>query len=172
MQHRSIGAALPQRARVAATDPLQALKLVYERAFSAYESRLSDLSLTASDSASNGLREDVVIALHALECARREYREALLQTAFGGATSERYPTLPASAETALRELRLRYNAVHAAYRGCVRALNEAVTSGAGPSRELLEKEAAALRELTEARANLLAAIAKGHQPPSRQEQST
>ena len=89
-----------------------------------------------------------------------------MQTAFGGATPERSPILPPSTETALRELRLRYSAAHATYRSRGRALNEAVTSGKGPSLELLEKEAAALRELTEARADLLAAIAKGHQPPS------
>ena len=163
----------PEADPVAATDHLQALKLEYESAFSASKARpFSDLSLAVSSSASNGLREDVVIALHALEYARREYREALLQTAFGGAAPERWPTQPPSAETALRELRLRYSAAHAAYRSCVHALNEAVASEKEPSLESMEKEAAASRELTEARAHLLAAIAKDTSRLPREDHST
>lgn len=60
---------------------------------------------------------------------------------------------------ALRELRLRYNAAYAAYQSCVMALNEAVMAGVKPSPELLGNEANSLRELTEARSNLLRALA-------------
>jgi len=73
--------------QVAATD-LDALKLNYSCAYSAYESRLAALSQASSSAASNGLREDFARAIHALECARRKYREALLLTAFGGASAE------------------------------------------------------------------------------------
>jgi hypothetical protein len=60
----------------------------------------------------------------------------------------------------LRELRLKYNAAYTAYQSCVIALNEAALSGQAPSAELLENEAKSLRELTEARAKLLAAMAE------------
>ena len=55
-------------------------------------------------------------------------------------------------------LRMKYNAAYAAYKECVRALNDASMSGESPSALFLEKEADALHELTEARANLLAAM--------------
>lgn len=54
-------------------------------------------------------------------------------------------------ETKLRELRQRYQAAYNAYQSCVDALTAAMKQG-GPSDELLEKEAKALRELNEARA--------------------
>jgi hypothetical protein len=62
-------------------------------------------------------------------------------------------------DAAIRELRLRYNAAYSAYQSCVMALNEAVFSGTKPSPELIEKEAKALHELTEARGKLLRALA-------------
>jgi hypothetical protein len=71
--------------QVVATD-LDALKLNYSCAFAAYESRLAALSQASSSADLNGLREDLARAIHALECARREYRDALLLTAFGGAS--------------------------------------------------------------------------------------
>ena len=61
---------------------------------------------------------------------------------------------------------MRYNAAYTAYQSCVLALNEAATSGNAPTPELLKNEAASLRELTEARANLLTALAEqGNKPP-------
>jgi hypothetical protein len=74
-------------------------------------------------------------------------------------TMPRMP-LPAPSEADLRELRLRYNAAYSAYQSCLIALNEAAMSGQAPSRSLLENEANALRELTEARGNLIAAMAQ------------
>ena len=74
--------------QVVATD-LDALKLNYSCAFSAYESRLAALSQASSDTALTGLREDLAKAVHALDCARHEYREALLLTAFGDASAEK-----------------------------------------------------------------------------------
>jgi hypothetical protein len=59
--------------------------------------------------------------------------------------------MPGVTEAELRELRQRYNAAYTAYQSCVLALNEASVSGKGASRDLLENEARALRELTEAR---------------------
>ena len=61
-------------------------------------------------------------------------------------------------EAALRDLRLVYNAAYTAYQACVHALNEATISGTPPSTELFKNEATALRNLTEARAKLLAAL--------------
>ena len=62
-------------------------------------------------------------------------------------------------DTELRALRLKYNAAYAAYQSCVMALNEAVMSGKKPTPSLLENEAAALRELTDARGKLLSDLA-------------
>lgn len=68
--------------------------------------------------------------------------------------------LPAAiAESDVRTLRMRYNAAYAAYQSCVMALNEAALNGQIPSPELLESEGAALSDLTEARGQLLAAMA-------------
>ena len=66
---------------------------------------------------------------------------------------------PVPSEADLRALRLRYNAAYSAYQSCLMALNEAAMSGQPPSKQLLENEAKALRELTEARGDLLAAMA-------------
>jgi hypothetical protein len=66
---------------------------------------------------------------------------------------------PAPTEADLRDLRLRYNAAYSAYQNCVISLNEVAMSGQAASQELLKNEAAALRDLTEARATLLAAMA-------------
>jgi hypothetical protein len=66
--------------------------------------------------------------------------------------------MPKATEAALQTLRMRYKAAYTAYQSCVRALTEASMSGALLSKELLENEAKALRELTEARGNLLAAM--------------
>ena len=66
--------------------------------------------------------------------------------------------LPVPSDADLRELRLRYNAAYSAYQSCVIALNTASMTGQAASPELLTNEAAALRELTEARAALLAAM--------------
>ena len=62
-------------------------------------------------------------------------------------------------EADMRALRLRYNAAYSAYQDCMIAINEAAMSGQPASPELLKNEAKALRELTEARGNLLAAMA-------------
>lgn len=70
---------------------------------------------------------------------------------------------PVSKEADLRQIRLRYNAAYAAYQSCLIALNEAAMSGQKPSKVLLESEAKALRELTEARGHLLAAMARASQ---------
>jgi uncharacterized protein YegP (UPF0339 family) len=74
--------------KVGATDQLRALKVKYESAYASYESRLAVISSKAVSADSLVLREDIAKALQELECARREYREALLQTAFGGTDSE------------------------------------------------------------------------------------
>jgi hypothetical protein len=66
--------------------------------------------------------------------------------------------MPTITDAELRELRLRYNAAYAAYQGCMIALNEAVMTGEAASPALLKKEAEALRELTEARGELLEAM--------------
>ena len=72
--------------------------------------------------------------------------------------------LPAPSEADLRELRLRYNAAYSAYQSCLIALNEVAMSGQAPSKALLENEAKALRELTDARGNLIAAMAQAAMP--------
>jgi hypothetical protein len=64
----------------------------------------------------------------------------------------------APSEADLRALRLRYNAAYSAYQACLIAVNEAALSGQGASSDLLKKEAEALRELTDARGQLLAAM--------------
>jgi hypothetical protein len=58
----------------------------------------------------------------------------------------------------LQSLRLKYNTAYTAYRSCVEALSRTSVDGGTPSRDLLEKEAYALRNLTDARTNLLAAM--------------
>ena len=67
--------------------------------------------------------------------------------------------LLAISEADVRTLRMRYNAAYSAYQSCVLSLNEAAMAGQRPSQELLNSEAAALFELTEARGQLLAAMA-------------
>ena len=71
------------------------------------------------------------------------------------------PGMPQSApsEADLRTLRLRYNAAYSAYQACLIAMNEAAMSGQTASPELLKHEAEALRELNDARGNLIAAMA-------------
>jgi hypothetical protein len=61
----------------------------------------------------------------------------------------------------LRTLKQKYKIAYDAYQSCVKALTEAGLGGNKPSAELLHQEAEALRALTEARAQLLAAIAAG-----------
>jgi signal transduction histidine kinase len=58
-------------------------------------------------------------------------------------------------------LKQKYKIAHDAYQSCVRALTQAVMNGDKPSADLLEKEANTLRQLTEARGGLLAAMAGG-----------
>ena len=65
------------------------------------------------------------------------------------------------APEALQVLRMKYHAAYDAYRSCVEALSKASMNGGAPSQELLHNEGEALRELTEARANLLAAMRAG-----------
>jgi len=60
----------------------------------------------------------------------------------------------------LLTLRTKYNVAYSAYRSCVEALSRASTTGRPPSQDLLDAEARALRELTEARGSLLAAMRK------------
>ena len=55
-------------------------------------------------------------------------------------------------------LRLKYRIAYSAYRSCFDALSKASVGVEAPSKELLQREAAALREFGDARANLLAAI--------------
>ena len=69
--------------------------------------------------------------------------------------------MPRLSEAALRTLRLRYNSAYTASQSCVRALTEAAASGVVPSADLLTQESKALRQLTDARAELLAAMAAG-----------
>jgi hypothetical protein len=66
--------------------------------------------------------------------------------------------MPLATETALHELRMRYQAAYTAYQGCVRAVTEATMSGTVPSAALLEQEAKALGALAALRASLLAAM--------------
>ena len=70
---------------------------------------------------------------------------------------------PLPTEADLLQLRLRYNAAYSAYQSCVIALNTAALTGQTASPELLKNEAEALRELTEARGYLLAAMAAASQ---------
>jgi|SRR5688572_10198816 hypothetical protein len=77
---------------------------------------------------------------------------------------KRWRTMPGMAqavptEADLRTLRLRYNAAYSAYQACLIAINEAAMSGQTASADLLKNEAAALRELNDARGNLIAAMA-------------
>jgi len=58
----------------------------------------------------------------------------------------------------LQALRLKYRIAYDAYRTCFDALSKASVRGEGPSMELLKREAEALREFGEARANLLASM--------------
>jgi hypothetical protein len=71
---------------------------------------------------------------------------------------------PAPSEADLRTLRLRYNAAYAAYQSCLIALNEAAMSREAPPPVLLKSEADALRELNEARGNLIAAMGQLTRP--------
>jgi hypothetical protein len=57
----------------------------------------------------------------------------------------------------LRTLRMKYKVAYEAYQSCVRA----GTKGEKASADLLEQETVALRQLTETRARLLAAMADG-----------
>ena len=61
----------------------------------------------------------------------------------------------------LRTLKHKYKIAYEAYQSCVKALTEAARGGDKPSAKLLSKEAEALRALTDARAQLLAAIGAG-----------
>ncbi len=61
-------------------------------------------------------------------------------------------------QATLRKLRSRYNAAFPAYQRCARALSEATLSGNAPSEQLVVEEDEALRELTQARRNLVAAV--------------
>jgi hypothetical protein len=72
------------------------------------------------------------------------------------------PEMPEAAitDTDVRVLRMRYNAAYSAYQNCVIAINAAAMAGQAASTELLQNEAAALRELTEARGQLLMAMAE------------
>ena len=58
----------------------------------------------------------------------------------------------------LQAFRLKYRIAYDAYRTCFDALSKASVRGEGPSMELLKREAEALREFSESRANLLAAM--------------
>ena len=69
--------------------------------------------------------------------------------------------LPATSDH-LQVLRMKYNAAYDGYRSCVDALSKASMNGHAPLRELLDAEVKALRELTEARATLLAAMRGEH----------
>lgn len=68
--------------------------------------------------------------------------------------------MPPATDAQLQLLRLKYNVAYTAYRSRVNALSEAAMEGKAHSAELLEHEAEILRELNEARANLLAAMAE------------
>jgi hypothetical protein len=57
-----------------------------------------------------------------------------------------------------QSLRLKYDAAYTVYRSCVEAISKASIDGAAPSPGLLQKEANAVRELTESRADLLSAM--------------
>ena len=65
---------------------------------------------------------------------------------------------PSITQAQPQSLRLTYNAAYTAYRSCDEALSKASMGVGPPSPDLLQKEANALRELTKARANLLAAM--------------
>jgi hypothetical protein len=61
-------------------------------------------------------------------------------------------------QSQMQSLRLTYDAAYTAYRSCVEALSKGSMAAETPSPDLLLKEATALRELTQARANLLVAM--------------
>lgn len=61
-------------------------------------------------------------------------------------------------DATLQSLRLKYNAALAAHQGRMRALTEASMAGTAPSRELVEAEVRARRELDRARERLLAGM--------------
>jgi hypothetical protein len=65
---------------------------------------------------------------------------------------------PSITRAQLQPLPLKYNAAYTAYRGCVDALSKASVDGEAPSPDRLQKEATTLRELADARSNLLAAM--------------
>ena len=77
-----------------------------------------------------------------------------------GAQSAHTRSLSVSDHT-LRTLQLKYKIAYEAYQSCVKALSETGMNGNKPSAELLDNEAKALAALTEARGNLLAAMAAG-----------
>ena len=64
-------------------------------------------------------------------------------------------------ETAVRELRLRYQAAHSAYQSCMRALLDPSMESAPLYAELAEYEAKAEQALSDARHNLLVALRAG-----------
>lgn len=68
--------------------------------------------------------------------------------------------MPRVTEAKLFELRMKYQAAYAAHQSCLRALTEATFGGGVVSAGLVEQEAAALRKLTQIRAELLAALAE------------
>jgi hypothetical protein len=73
--------------------------------------------------------------------------------------TETFRPMARSTLAALREFRLKYKVAYEAYQSCVQA--NAALKGHKPPADLLERETAALRRLSETRADLLAAMAEG-----------
>ena len=64
--------------------------------------------------------------------------------------------MPPITDDELRDLRQKYHCAYTAHQSCMRARSDEAMSGKPPSQELIRREAAALRELIEARARQLA----------------
>ena len=68
--------------------------------------------------------------------------------------------MPTPYHAELRSLRMKYKSASTAHESCARAIKEAKQRGEEPSHELLEQLDKALLAVTEARAKLLAAMAR------------
>ncbi len=68
----------------------------------------------------------------------------------------RIGNVPPVTDAELRHLRQKYHSAYTAHQNCVQARNHAIMSGLPPSTEQLQREAAALRALADARSRQLA----------------
>ena len=68
--------------------------------------------------------------------------------------------MPTPYNASLRALRMKYKSAFTAHESCMQALTDTKLRGEQPSRDLLDREAEALRVVNEARDSLLAAMAE------------